>query len=60
MIDALRKLQAASEAEAATNLMVERKGLNEFYDPTTGAPDGSEGQLWTATAALSAINHFRS
>ena len=60
VIDALKKLQADSEAEAATSLMIERKGLSEFYDPTTGAPDGSEGQLWTATATLSAINHCRS
>ena len=48
VIDALRKLQATGEAEAATNLMIERKGFNEFYDPTTGEPRGSEGQLWTA------------
>jgi hypothetical protein len=60
VIDALRKLQAASEAQAATSLVIERKGFNEFYDPTTGVPDGSEGQLWTAAATLSAINHFRS
>ena len=60
VIDALRKLQAASEAEAATNLMIERKDFNEFYDPTTGAPEGSGGQLWTAAATLSAINHYKS
>ncbi|MGA2385992.1 MAG: hypothetical protein ABSG33_05630 [Candidatus Bathyarchaeia archaeon] len=56
VIDALRKMQATSEAEAAINLMIERKGFNEFYDPTTGAPRGSEGQLWTAAAVLSAID----
>lgn len=60
MIDALRKLQAKNEAEAATNIMIKRKDFNELYDPTTGAPEGSEGQLWTATAALVAINYFRS
>ena len=60
MIDALRKLQAASEAKAATSMVIEHKGFNEFYDPTTGAPDGSEGQLWTATAVLSAINQCSS
>ena len=60
VIDALRKLQAKNEAEAATNIMIKRKDLNELYDPTTGAPEGSEGQLWTATATLVAINYFRS
>jgi hypothetical protein len=59
VIDALRKLQATSEADAATNLMIERKGFNEFYDPTTGAPRGSEGQLWTAVAVVSAADHCR-
>jgi len=56
VIDALRKLEAANEAEAATSHVIERKGFNEFYDPTTGAPEGSEGQLWTAAAALSAVD----
>ena len=60
VIDALRKLQAKNEAEAAANIMIKRKDFNEFYDPTTGAPEGSEGQLWTAAAALLAINYFRS
>jgi len=60
VIDALRKLQVAREAEVATSLAIERKGFNEFYDPATGAPDGSEGQLWTAAAVLSAIDHRRS
>jgi len=60
VIDALRKLHATKEAAAATSLMIKREGFNEFYDPTTGAPDGSEGQLWTASATLSAINHCRS
>ena len=59
VIDALRKLQADREAQATTSLIIERRGFNEFYDPKTGAPDGSEGQLWTAAAALSAINHYR-
>lgn len=59
VIDALRKLQAISEAEAATKLMIERKGFNEFYDPTTGEPGGSEGQLWTAAAVLSAADHCK-
>ena len=58
MIDALRKLQAASEADAATSLVIERVGFNEFYDPANGAPNGSEGQLWTAAATLSAIKNF--
>ena len=60
VVDALRKLQAASEAELATSLVIERKGFNEYYDPATGAPEGSEGQLWTAAATLSAIRQYRS
>ncbi|HMK94375.1 MAG TPA: hypothetical protein VK536_03140 [Candidatus Limnocylindrales bacterium] len=59
VIDALRKLQVISEAGAATKLMIERKGFNEFYYPATGAPGGSEGQLWTAAAVLSSIEHCR-
>jgi GH15 family glucan-1,4-alpha-glucosidase len=57
VIDALRKLQAKNEAEAATTTMIRRKNFNEFYDPTTGMPSGSEGQLWTAAATLSAITY---
>ena len=56
VIQALTKLQAASEADAATKMIIERQGFNEFYNPTTGAPRGSKGQLWTATAILSAVN----
>jgi hypothetical protein len=59
VIDALKKLQANIEAEEAIKLMIERKGFNEFYDPTTGEPGGSEGQLWTAAAVLSAADHCR-
>jgi GH15 family glucan-1,4-alpha-glucosidase len=60
VIDALRKLQATSEAKAATGMVIKREGFNEFYDPTTGAPDGSDGQLWTAAATLTAINNCSS
>jgi hypothetical protein len=60
VIDALRKLQATSEAKAATSMVIKREGFNEFYDPTTGAPDGSDGQLWTAAATLTAINNCSS
>ena len=55
VIDALRKLQATAEADAATKLIIERPGFNEFYNPTTGAPRGSKGQLWTAAAIVSAV-----
>ncbi len=57
VIEALQKLQAAGEAEAAASLLLGREGFNEYYDPKSGAPEGSGGQLWTAAAALSAINH---
>ena len=60
MIDALKKLQLKNEAESAVNIMIKRKDFNEFYDPTTGAPEGSGGQLWTAAAALLAISYFKS
>ncbi len=56
VIDALRKMQAKNEAESAANIMIKRKDFNEFYDPTTGLPNGSGGQLWTAAATLSAID----
>lgn len=57
VIDALRKLEVKDLAEAATNIMIRREGFYEFYDPATGAPAGSEGQLWTAAATLSAISY---
>ena len=60
VIAALKKLQASSVAQAASSRVIERKGFNEFYDPSTGAPEGSDGQLWTATATLSAIKHYSS
>jgi hypothetical protein len=60
VIDALRKLQAGGEAQATTSLLIERKGFYEYYDPATGAPEGSEGQLWTAAATLSAVNQSNS
>jgi hypothetical protein len=60
VIEALKILQVTREAEAATKLMIERQGFNEFYNPTTGAPRGSKGQLWTAAAVLSAVDLCRS
>jgi hypothetical protein len=60
VIDALKKMGAEAEAEATSSRLIERVGFNEYYDPTTGAPEGSEGQLWTAAATLSAINQHRS
>ena len=59
VIKALKKMHANPEMQAATKLLIERKGFNEFYNPTTGAPGGSEGQLWTATAVLSAVELCR-
>jgi hypothetical protein len=59
VIEALRKLQAEKEAESATNILIQRSGFNEFYDPVSGAPAGSRGQLWTAAATLAAINFFK-
>ena len=60
VIDALKELQMENEAKEAANIMVKRKYFNEFYDPETGVPKGSEGQLWTAAATLLAINYLRS
>lgn len=60
VVEALRKLLALQEAQEAARLLIERKGFNEFYDPETGAPEGSEGQLWTATAVVSAIDEIMS
>ncbi len=59
VIQALTKLKATSEADAATKQMIEREGFNEFYNPSTGEPRGSKGQLWTAAAILSAVDLCR-
>jgi len=60
VIHALRKMGLTGEAKDAASLMIERKGFNEFYDPSTGEPNGSEEQLWTAAAVLSAIDYCKS
>jgi len=48
VIEALKKLMVNSEAEKAINLLTGRDGFNEFYDPVSGRPRGSKGQLWMA------------
>ena len=60
VVESLRKVGFNSEVKDATKLMTDREGFNEFYDPSTGAPNGSEGQLWTAAAVLSAIDYCKS
>ena len=59
VVEALKKMQATSEAESAVKLMIEREGFNEFYNPANGEAKGSQGQLWTATAVLSAVELSR-
>jgi glycogen debranching enzyme len=49
---AFLKVGLDREAELIANMLLSRKGLNEWYSPTTGEPRGSKGQLWTAAAAL--------
>ena len=60
VVEALKKMGSVDEATEAANTIVKRDGFYEFYDPSTGAPNGSEGQLWTAAATLSAINFGKS
>ncbi len=52
VVSALRNLGATSEAEAASDRLLARLGVNEWYSPATGKPRGSGGQLWTAAAII--------
>lgn len=52
VISALRKSGQTLDAEKASVRMLRRRGLNEWYGPATGTPEGSNGQLWTAAAMI--------
>lgn len=54
VIHALVKLGFSEEAARIYNVALHRKGVNEWYDPLTGEPRGSKGQLWTAASILEA------
>ncbi|HKT21648.1 MAG TPA: hypothetical protein VJR06_03355, partial [Nitrososphaerales archaeon] len=53
VVGALRSAGSTSEAEAASGRLLRRRGMSEWYSPTTGEPHGSNGQLWTAAAVIS-------
>ena len=40
------------DARAIKELMESRRGVNEWYSPLDGKPEGSRAQLWTACAYL--------
>jgi glycogen debranching enzyme len=50
MIDAARRIKSMMEA---------REGVNEWYSPVNGKPDGSKDQLWTACAYIGVFNLTR-
>jgi hypothetical protein len=52
VVAALRKMGMASEARRASDRMLARTGMNEWYSPVNGAGRGSDGQLWTAAAIV--------
>lgn len=46
------KYGKSDEARGIETMMAARKGVNEWYSPIDGKPDGSKAQLWTAAAYL--------
>jgi glycogen debranching enzyme len=52
VVAALRKMGISAEAQKASDRMLARNGMNEWYSPVDGAPHGSGGQLWTAAAII--------
>jgi glycogen debranching enzyme len=55
--EAILALTSAGEERTARREMEKWKGLkgfNEWYDPGTGRPMGSAGQLWSAASFLQA------
>jgi hypothetical protein len=52
---ALRSLGHAEQAADELERMKSLTGFNEWYDPATGAPRGSRGQLWSAAMYLEAV-----
>lgn len=53
VVESMRSAGLGEKADLASSLMLSRRGMNEVYDPVTGAPEESEGQLWTAAAIIS-------
>ncbi len=54
VISALVKVGSIEEAERMFEAMLKRRGMSEWYDPRTGNPKGSEGQLMSAASILEA------
>jgi hypothetical protein len=52
VVAALRKMGVSAGAQEASDRMMARRGMNEWYSPVDGAPHGSGGQLWTAAAII--------
>lgn len=55
VVAALRGLGLDSAAERASEKILARRGIYEWYSPVTGEPRGSSGQLWTAAAVFSQL-----
>jgi hypothetical protein len=59
VILALRKLGERDLAEREFAKLERLPGFYEWYDPVTGAPNGSPGQLWSACLYLRAAGYVR-
>jgi hypothetical protein len=55
ILKALSKEGMHDDARSLAQTMNKRDGFNEWYSPGIGEPRGSKGQLWTAAAALDAV-----
>lgn len=53
VVEAMRSAGLNEKADLASSLILSRRGMNEVYDSRSGAPQESEGQLWTAAAIIS-------
>ena len=54
VIAALIMMGLREEAERMFEATVNRKGISEWYDPRTGEPRGSNGQLMSAASIIEA------
>jgi len=58
IIDGLKRYGFASEAEILKNrtlFMVEKAGCSEYFNPTSGDPEGASSFSWTAALSIDLI-----
>ncbi len=57
-VAALAKMKRHDLAEVEFKKFTEMQRFNEWYNPSTGVPGGSDGQLWSAASYINAYKHL--